>query len=70
MVVIREGKRLILRKMPFQHLLVRSSPLFQILTPTQEVFESLNINAYDLNVDMLDMHAKNAFRRFDRFNLK
>jgi AMP deaminase len=36
-----------------------------------EVFESLNLTAYDLNVDTLDMHAdKTIFHRFDRFNLK
>ncbi|OQR88780.1 hypothetical protein THRCLA_10108, partial [Thraustotheca clavata] len=36
----------------------------------QEVFHSLNLTAYDLNVDTLDMHASNTFHRFDRFNLK
>lgn len=37
----------------------------------REVFESLNLTPYDLNVDMLDVHAdKNIFQRFDRFNLK
>lgn len=37
----------------------------------QEVFDSLNLTAYDLNVDTLDMHAdKTIFHRFDRFNLK
>ena len=36
-----------------------------------EVFESLNLTGYDLNVDLLDMHAdKNTFHRFDKFNLK
>ncbi|CAM9104639.1 unnamed protein product [Choristocarpus tenellus] len=35
-----------------------------------EVFKSLRINAYDLSVDTLDMHASNTFHRFDRFNLK
>lgn len=36
-----------------------------------QVFDSLNLNGYDLNVDMLDMHAdKNTFHRFDKFNLK
>lgn len=35
------------------------------------MFESLNLTPYDLNVDMLDVHAdKNIFQRFDRFNLK
>lgn len=37
----------------------------------REVFESLKLTAYDLNVDTLDMHAdKNIFHRFDKFNLK
>ena len=37
----------------------------------REVFESLNLSAHDLNVDMLDMHAdKTIFHRFDKFNLK
>ena len=36
-----------------------------------EVFESLNLTAHDLNVDMLDVHAdKTIFHRFDKFNLK
>eukprot|EP00123_Amoebidium_parasiticum_P017658 comp23935_c0_seq1/m.42280 comp23935_c0_seq1/g.42280 ORF comp23935_c0_seq1/g.42280 comp23935_c0_seq1/m.42280 type:complete len:794 (-) comp23935_c0_seq1:96-2477(-) len=37
----------------------------------QQVFESLNLTAYDLSVDTLDMHAdRNTFQRFDKFNLK
>lgn len=37
----------------------------------QQVFESLNLTSYDLNIDKLDMHAhKDSFHRFDRFNLK
>ncbi|KAJ1303337.1 hypothetical protein OPQ81_011533 [Rhizoctonia solani] len=37
----------------------------------QEVFESLNLTAYDLSIDTLDMHAhQEAFHRFDKFNLK
>ena len=37
----------------------------------REVFESIGMTAYELNVDTLDMHAdKNTFHRFDRFNLK
>ncbi|CAO3689884.1 unnamed protein product [Umbelopsis vinacea] len=35
------------------------------------VFESLNLSAYDLSIDTLDMHAhKDSFHRFDKFNLK
>ncbi|KAJ1914510.1 AMP deaminase [Mycoemilia scoparia] len=37
----------------------------------EEVFESLKLTAYDLSIDMLDMHAhKDSFHRFDKFNLK
>ncbi|OLL26247.1 AMP deaminase [Neolecta irregularis DAH-3] len=36
-----------------------------------EVFKSLNLTAYDLSIDTLDMHAhKDSFHRFDKFNLK
>jgi AMP deaminase len=36
-----------------------------------QVFESLNLSAYDLSVDMLDVHAdRNTFHRFDKFNAK
>ncbi|CCH42422.1 AMP deaminase [Wickerhamomyces ciferrii] len=36
-----------------------------------EVFKSLNLSAYDLSIDTLDMHAhKDTFHRFDKFNLK
>ena len=35
-----------------------------------EVFLSLQLTAYDLSIDTLDMHAHNTFHRFDRFNLK
>ncbi|XP_041835765.1 AMP deaminase 2-like isoform X2 [Melanotaenia boesemani] len=37
----------------------------------KEVFESMNLTAYDLSVDTLDMHAdRNTFHRFDKFNSK
>ncbi|KAG0577068.1 hypothetical protein KC19_5G128400 [Ceratodon purpureus] len=37
----------------------------------KQVFESLDLTGYDLNVDLLDVHAdKNTFHRFDKFNLK
>ncbi|KZV85080.1 AMP deaminase [Exidia glandulosa HHB12029] len=36
----------------------------------KEVFESLNLTAYDLSIDTLDMHAHQEFHRFDKFNLK
>lgn len=36
-----------------------------------QVFQSLNLEAYQLSIDALDMHAhKDSFHRFDRFNLK
>lgn len=36
-----------------------------------EVFQSLNLTAHDLSIDVFDMHAhKDSFHRFDRFNLK
>ncbi len=42
----------------------------QHLTLSQ-VFQSLSLTAYDLNIDKLDMHAHmDSFHRFDRFNLK
>ncbi|KAK6635399.1 AMP deaminase 2 [Polyplax serrata] len=37
----------------------------------RQVFESMNLTAYDLTVDMLDVHAdRNTFHRFDKFNAK
>lgn len=37
----------------------------------KEVFKSLDLTGYDLNVDLLDVHAdKTTFHRFDKFNLK
>ena len=37
----------------------------------REVFESINLTAYDLSIDTLDMHAHtDSFHRFDKFNLK
>lgn len=36
-----------------------------------EVFQSLNLTAYELSIDTLDMHAhQDSFHRFDKFNLK
>jgi AMP deaminase len=40
------------------------------LMTLQEVFQSLNLTAYDLSIDTLDMHATQTFQRFDKFNLK
>jgi len=37
----------------------------------RELFEELGLDAYDLSVDMLDVHAdRNTFHRFDKFNTK
>nr|XP_025045019.1 AMP deaminase 2 [Pelodiscus sinensis] len=37
----------------------------------KEVFETMNLTAYDLSVDTLDVHAdRNTFHRFDKFNTK
>lgn len=37
----------------------------------REVFDSLNLSAYNLSIDTLDMHAHtDTFHRFDKFNLK
>ncbi|XP_040193572.1 AMP deaminase 2 isoform X2 [Rana temporaria] len=36
-----------------------------------QVFQNMNLKAYDLSVDTLDMHAdRNTFHRFDKFNAK
>ncbi|KAK2169233.1 hypothetical protein NP493_1200g00033 [Ridgeia piscesae] len=36
-----------------------------------QVFTNLSLKAYDLSVDMLDVHAdRNTFHRFDKFNAK
>ena len=37
----------------------------------EQVFDSLQLSAYDLSIDTLDMHAhQDSFHRFDKFNLK
>jgi AMP deaminase len=56
-----------LKKEPDEIVIFRDGKFLTLL----EVFESLNLTAYDLNVDTLDMHAdKTIFHRFDKFNLK
>jgi len=36
-----------------------------------QVFKSLNLTAYEISINTLDMHAhKDSFQRFDKFNLK
>ncbi|KAL3501320.1 hypothetical protein ACH5RR_035769 [Cinchona calisaya] len=59
--------KLKLRKEPDEVVIFRDG---QYLT-LKEVFESLDLTGYDLNVDLLDVHAdKSTFHRFDKFNLK
>ncbi|GIL84466.1 hypothetical protein Vretimale_19007 [Volvox reticuliferus] len=56
-----------LRKEPDEVVIFRDGKYLTL----KEVFESLKLTGYDLNVDTLDMHAdKNTFHRFDKFNLK
>ncbi|KAI8873386.1 AMP deaminase [Ramicandelaber brevisporus] len=56
-----------LRKAPHEQVIFRDG---RVLT-LAEVFESLNLTAYDLCIDKLDMHAhKDSFHRFDHFNTK
>uniref|UniRef100_A0A0C9S924 AMP deaminase n=1 Tax=Wollemia nobilis TaxID=56998 RepID=A0A0C9S924_9CONI len=56
-----------LRKEPDEVVIYRDG----IYLTLKEVFESLDLTGYDLNVDLLDVHAdKNTFHRFDKFNLK
>ncbi|KAI7743857.1 hypothetical protein M8C21_025917 [Ambrosia artemisiifolia] len=56
-----------LRKEPDEVVIFRDGTYLTLL----EVFESLDLTGYDLNVDLLDVHAdKSTFHRFDKFNLK
>ncbi|KAI9116211.1 hypothetical protein K1719_013141 [Acacia pycnantha] len=56
-----------LRKEPDEVVIFRDGTYLTL----KEVFESLDLTGYDLNVDLLDCHAdKNTFHRFDKFNLK
>ncbi|CAK9271180.1 unnamed protein product [Sphagnum jensenii] len=56
-----------LRKEPDEIVIFRDGKYLTL----KEVFESLDLTGYDLNVDLLDVHAdKNTFHRFDKFNLK
>lgn len=56
-----------LRKEPDEVVIFRDGTYLTL----KEVFESLDLNSYDLNVDLLDVHAdKSTFHRFDKFNLK
>ncbi|XP_009616272.1 AMP deaminase [Nicotiana tabacum] len=56
-----------LRKEPDEVVIFRDGTYMTL----KEVFESLDLTGYDLNVDLLDVHAdKSTFHRFDKFNLK
>ncbi|KAI5119039.1 hypothetical protein M0805_005905 [Coniferiporia weirii] len=56
-----------MKRFPDDEVIIRDG---QTLTLAQ-VFESLNLTAYDLSIDTLDMHAhQDSFHRFDKFNLK
>ncbi|KAH3666818.1 hypothetical protein OGAPHI_003267 [Ogataea philodendri] len=56
-----------MRKCPDEKVIIRDGHVLTL----KEVFESLNLTAYDLSIDTLDMHAhRDTFHRFDKFNLK
>lgn len=56
-----------MKKCPDEPVLFRDGKLLTLA----EVFESINLTAYDLSIDTLDMHAHtDSFHRFDKFNLK
>ncbi|KAK9234587.1 hypothetical protein V1525DRAFT_428381 [Lipomyces kononenkoae] len=56
-----------IKKCPDETVIFRDGKLLTL----QQVFESLNLTAYDLSIDTLDMHAhRDTFHRFDKFNLK
>ncbi|KAK4560902.1 AMP deaminase [Recurvomyces mirabilis] len=56
-----------MKKSPDEVVLFRDNKYLTL----REVFESINLTAYDLSIDTLDMHAHtDSFHRFDKFNLK
>ncbi|CAI2175578.1 11513_t:CDS:10 [Funneliformis geosporum] len=56
-----------LKKCPKDEVIFRDSKVLTL----EQVFKSLNLTAYELNIDTLDMHAHtDSFHRFDKFNLK
>ncbi|GMM31906.1 AMP deaminase [Martiniozyma asiatica (nom. inval.)] len=56
-----------LRHSPDEEVILRDGKVLTL----KQVFESLNLTAYDLSIDTLDMHAhRDTFHRFDKFNLK
>lgn len=57
----------------FEYLIVINSCscIKNIYFKQQEIISHICFNRYDLNVDLLDVHAdKSTFHRFDKFNLK
>ena len=56
-----------MKKSPEEEVLRRDGKTLTL----EQVFESLNLTAYELSIDTLDMHAHtDTFHRFDKFNLK
>ena len=56
-----------MKKCPDEKVLHRDGKFLTL----EEVFQSINLTAYDLSIDTLDMHAHtDTFHRFDKFNLK
>lgn len=56
-----------MKKCPNEQVLERDGKVLTLA----EVFQSINLTAYDLSIDTLDMHAHvDSFHRFDKFNLK
>ncbi|KAI9662130.1 MAG: AMP deaminase [Alyxoria varia] len=56
-----------MKKFPNEKVLKRDGKFLTL----KEVFESIELTAYDLSIDTLDMHAHtDTFHRFDKFNLK
>lgn len=56
-----------MKKSPDEKVIIRDGKHLTL----REVFESLNLTAYELSIDTLDMHAHtDTFHRFDKFNLK
>ena len=56
-----------MKKAPQEEVMERDGQLMSL----EDVFKSIKLDAYDLSIDTLDMHAHtDSFHRFDKFNLK
>ena len=56
-----------MKKAPHEEVMERDGQLMSL----EDVFKSIKLDAYDLSIDTLDMHAHtDSFHRFDKFNLK